>query len=1207
VFGAEPNLMDVCTIIARNYLAAARVLAESLREHHPDSRCHVLVIDEVEGYFDPAAEPFEVLRPEALELPDFERMAGIYQVLELATAVKPWLLRTLLREVEDGIVYLDPDIRLYAPITDVFEAVHEHGLVLNPHNTEPMPRDTFKPSEQDILLAGTYNLGFIGLGRSEFSDAFLDWWSERLKSHCIVDPARGFFVDQRWVDLVPGLAPDFHLIRDPGFNVAYWNLATRELARRNGRYLINDKPLRLFHFSGFKPTRPHLLSQYQDRVRLGDDPVLTHLCRDYADALLAAGHSEASAWPYGYSSSYSGIWLEPSLRAAYRRAISEDDVSGSLFTAEGEREFVSWANLPSARGGTHGVTRFLDTVYERRPDLQTAYPDLEDPAIAAGYLGWARVNGSTEVPIHETFLPAAKHAEPPSEASQAPRERPLALNVAGYLNAELGVGEVARQLIAALDAHRVPLLPVGLLAPNSRQGHEFAAPAGIEAPFDITLLCVNADGLPVFAEQAGEQFFEERYSIGVWWWELSEFPASQVGAFEWVDEVWVGSRFVANALQRVAPVPVMYLPLPVQISAGVQSARYALDLPPKEFIFLFSFDYNSVFKRKNPLQLVEAFTRAFAPDEGVRLVVKSINSDRDPDNHDRLRIATESHPHVQLIDRYLPAQDNQRLLASCDAYVSLHRSEGFGIGMAEALLYGKPLVATAYGGNTDYLTEATGYPISYALVPVGDGAWPYEPTAQWAQPDLDDAVRQLRAVVEGPSEAAVRVRRAQQLLSTDHSPSAAGERMLRRLESIHARPRPKGSRPGKDSDLPLLDDLRRRTERGPVPAESSTFRPARGMARRALLRVMRPYTAHADAVAQDLIDAVQQAADRSAETAEERAFDGSMATAAALADARRLRTRVEELDQVAGSAGRDAAKRAVEEALQSERSSDVRTHAVGLAARESSALALTDYPDAPEGEPWDHAYVEDHRGFINRALDDGRLINAFRGGQRLPARYGTGFDERVVEFPWIASRRLAGRVLDAGSSLNHAHVLVRLRPRMDDLHIVTLSPEEESFPELGVSYVFADLRDLPFRDSTYDHIVSISTLDHVGMDNARFGADAPSAEDPQEQSIRAVGELRRVLRPGGDLYLTLPVGQGERFAWVRSFTGEELDQLVEAFEPADVTMAFFRHEASTGWRRAERDEVASARYRDHFSSGPVGPDRVAAAEAVACVHLVRPG
>ncbi|MEA2219517.1 MAG: hypothetical protein QOJ35_2143, partial [Solirubrobacteraceae bacterium] len=147
--------MDVCTIIAKNYVAHARVLARSFAEHHPEGRFHVLVIDDYDGYIDPAEEPFELVTPGELDIDGFARMAVLYDVVELSTAVKPWLLRWLLgRSPDDLAVYLDPDVRLYARLDEMFEAVHEHGLVLSPHSLDPMPRDGKRPNEQDILIAG---------------------------------------------------------------------------------------------------------------------------------------------------------------------------------------------------------------------------------------------------------------------------------------------------------------------------------------------------------------------------------------------------------------------------------------------------------------------------------------------------------------------------------------------------------------------------------------------------------------------------------------------------------------------------------------------------------------------------------------------------------------------------------------------------------------------------------------------------------------------------------------------------------------------------------------------------------------------------------------------------------------------------------------------------------------------------------------------
>ena len=778
--------MDVCTIIAKNYLAFARVLGDSLRELHPEVRFHVLVIDEAEDYFDAAAEPFEVLGPDQLAIPSFGRMAGMYDVLELSTAVKPWLLRHVLEASGgDGAVYLDPDMRLFGRIDEVFDAVREHGLVLNPHNVDPMPRDGKKPDDQDILIAGAYNLGFIGLGGTDSTESFLDWWSERLERDCVVDPEHGLFVDQRWIDLVPGMAADFALVRDPGFNVAYWNLATRTLSREDGGYRVNGVPLRLFHFSGFDPLTPHLLSKHQDRIRLADEPIVAELCRDYADALITAGHELASQWPYSYAETISGIPLDRRLRATIRDA-AEAGIDASPFDRAGESQLIDWCNGPAERGGQAGVTRYMEKIYESRDDLQAEFPKLDERSDAKGFVAWTAMWGSSELPIAPELLPFA-----PAGAGDAPApddDRPsLAVNVAGYLHSELGVGRAARQIVASLDAYDVSSFSIGLETPLSQSERTGAAQGHIDAPFDINIICVNADHLPGFAQRAGPDFFSGRHSIGVWWWELSEFPEEWHESFSYLDEVWIGSRFVADAVAVASPIPVMSFPLPVAEPRVLPPDRAALGLPEDRFVFLFAFDYNSVFNRKNPVGAIEAFTRAFGPGDGAHLVVKSMNHEHDPDNHDLLRMAAEPHPHVQLISEYLPRDQNDRLIASCDAYVSLHRSEGFGLGMAEALLHEKPVVATAYGGNTDFITEATGYPIGYSMVEVGPGAYPYPASARWAEPDLDDAARAMERVVAQPEEAAERARQGAQLVRSRHTAEAAGERFVARLSAIHQR------------------------------------------------------------------------------------------------------------------------------------------------------------------------------------------------------------------------------------------------------------------------------------------------------------------------------------------------------------------------------------------------------------------------------------
>jgi SAM-dependent methyltransferase len=253
-------------------------------------------------------------------------------------------------------------------------------------------------------------------------------------------------------------------------------------------------------------------------------------------------------------------------------------------------------------------------------------------------------------------------------------------------------------------------------------------------------------------------------------------------------------------------------------------------------------------------------------------------------------------------------------------------------------------------------------------------------------------------------------------------------------------------------------------------------------------------------------------------------------------------------------------------------------------------------------QPWTPEYVERHRAFVTRALDDPALLNLLKSDRPLPPGYGVGFDERVVEFPWGATRDLGGRVLDAGSTLNHPHVLIRLRPRVEELHIVTLAPEPQAFPFLDVSYLYADLRELPIRDGTYDRILSISTLEHVGMDNAQYGDSSERSQTPGQDLAAAMRELRRVLRPGGTLYVTVPYGRAADIGWQRIFDSDALDELVDGFGPAAQEREIFRY-TREGWQRSDATEAADAVYRDHFSDPTPDADRAVAARAIACLTL----
>ncbi|MET0421296.1 MAG: FkbM family methyltransferase, partial [Acidimicrobiia bacterium] len=243
----ERHNFCVCTIAACNALPSVVLLAQSFHRHHPGIEMRVLLVDAPPAY-ETRDLPFKVVLPADLPLdPDeFGRMATYYDATELSTALKPTLLRGLLASFS-AVVYLDPEIELFAPITDLFELAVQHGVALTPHVMTPIPRDGLGGVEETVLLSGQFNLGFIGIGASALP--FVDHWEERTRRHSLIDHAIGF-TDQRWVDAVPSLF-EHAIVRDPGCNVAYWNLHERELTYDETRgWQVDGAALRFFHFSG---------------------------------------------------------------------------------------------------------------------------------------------------------------------------------------------------------------------------------------------------------------------------------------------------------------------------------------------------------------------------------------------------------------------------------------------------------------------------------------------------------------------------------------------------------------------------------------------------------------------------------------------------------------------------------------------------------------------------------------------------------------------------------------------------------------------------------------------------------------------------------------------------------------------------------------------------------------------------------------------
>ncbi len=813
------------TIVSRNYLAYALTLMQSVAEHHPDAPRYLILADREQGDPTLVDAPFTTIPADALALPDFDAFAFRYTIMEFNTAIKPYAFAELRRRHPGtGILYLDPDILVVEPLVEV-EAAFANGAlaVLTPHLLDPI-HDDRHPGERAILGSGTYNCGFVAIGSHVEADRLIAWWADRLEFGAVSDIAAGLFTDQKWVDLVPGLFPDVHILRDEGYNLAYWNLSQRPVSRRGGRWYAAERPLAFVHFSGVDLDRPARFSKHQDRHTQATIGQLRPLYARYLALLEANGHAVHRAKPYAFGRFADGEPICDPVRAVYRRYFDKGasqaqrrpysmdrrlydlpcdelpDRSDAPITrlmyavwsmradvrkvfdigrAEGRDGFIRW--FVRAAGPEMGIPeRHLEPVHRALAGrLAEGEHDRRDPkwrsapgplrrlgSASLDLINWscrfrpvlrlyAAIPESTRHRMRHRLERMAFAARPASLPGSSEDDTP-GINLVGYAHGEFGVAEILRRHAHTLQEGGMPFVVRNFDVGVASRQHDRSMRAFLSdtCRHDVNLFCINADQMPVAREHLGDAVFGGRYNIGCWFWELEKFPEPWHGAADLVDEIWVTSAFVRDAVAACTSKPVHIVPVALAVDVPADVSRAAFGLPDDAFVCLFSFDFNSFATRKNALGAIAAFRRAFADGRrGVRLIVKTTNGERHPDALRALIDAAGGDERIEVRDGFLDREAMWALQACCDVYVSLHRSEGLGLGMAECMLLGKPVVATAYSGNLAFMDADNSCLVGYTLVPVNEGEYPAWEGQHWAEPDLGEAAAHLRRLADDPDHA----------------------------------------------------------------------------------------------------------------------------------------------------------------------------------------------------------------------------------------------------------------------------------------------------------------------------------------------------------------------------------------------------------------------------------------------------------------------
>jgi glycosyltransferase involved in cell wall biosynthesis len=731
IHGGEKAAFTICT---KNYLHFALALRMSFLKYNPGWKFVIVVNDmlmnvaEMRYCRELAERGVDLMFIHALKnrvsIESLEEMLFKYTVLEASAAEKPFLLEYFLQSGFEKVVYLDADIYCLDSLHRAETLLDTYDIILTPHTVEPYS-DEKDPGDLRILNAGTFNLGFIAVRNTGEVIRFCRWWQNHLFTQCYVDVPHGLHADQKWIDLVPSFFSNYYIVKDPGYNVAYWNLHERNVRKEGDTWRVNGEKLVFFHFSGITIGDIRALSLNQDRYTLRDLPSLVPLFKEYEDEILTNGFQIDRDWKYYYNYlPRTDIRIPDSLRRPLHKEILRE--VGNPFNPDTETLTRTIASF------TRNAGERLQNTTQRQQDINSLF--------TSGVPGREEIDRR----IAESF----------------------GVNIIGFLAYDFGSAITAQAFIKKVYETGVPfsLYPLKIdrydvSRSEDRAGFDLYYTQNV--PFRKNIIFVNAEVF-AYTRKTFPEIFHGKHNSAVWWWEFeNDFPFPD--SFNGLDEVIVFSDFVHNAIRKHAPphIPITKIRYPFmtdwKIVTSPQSVRERLGLSDEHFVFLFNFDFFSSYERKNPDAVVRAFSESCSDRKEARLIIKTSGTYAFPKELARLKkcvAQSRCADHITVVEDSYPRNEFMSLMNAVDCYVSLHRSEGFGLGMFEAMVMGKPVIGTAYGGNLEFMHEGHSLLVAYDPTTLKESfCGIYNKGWMCAEPRVSSAAEYMRDLCTHPERA----------------------------------------------------------------------------------------------------------------------------------------------------------------------------------------------------------------------------------------------------------------------------------------------------------------------------------------------------------------------------------------------------------------------------------------------------------------------